>query len=191
MDWERELTGTCKVEQAEAEVRQLMKLSNSPKAARTKVGRWDGQTTNSCQGDREADRQTDREAQETARRSPTRREMDAYARLSRFPTDWELAGWCWLIGVNCGCDCDWKTGANDPDPDPAGRSGALPVRACGATSSRPATGLTPGRAGHCSPACWTRLPRRGPRRRGAHPAPSHLRGLADPAGAHYSYTYSV
>lgn len=70
MDWERELTGTCKVEEAEAEVRQLMKLSNSLEAARTKVGRWDGQTTNSCQGDK---RQRGRQAEKHKRQPDTAR----------------------------------------------------------------------------------------------------------------------
>lgn len=72
-----------------------------------RVGRSDGQATNTVcrQKGRQTDRQVEKQRDKTQTHRHTERGMDAYVRLSRFPTEWELAGWCWLLGVNCDCDC--------------------------------------------------------------------------------------
>lgn len=76
-----------------------------------RVGRSDGQATNTVcrQKGRRTGRQVEKQRDKTQTHRHTERGMDAYVRLSRFPTEWEeLAGWCWLLGVNCDCDCDWN-----------------------------------------------------------------------------------
>lgn len=163
-----------------------------------KVGRSEGQnkTNTIIQRNRETDR--------LAEGRTERERMDAYARLSRFPTERVGAvqgGAGRLIGVNC-CvaivimiairfDWNWRQRSG------SSRKERCLARAYGATSqlkSRPTTGLTgwPRRRSSVlgPPGCLVDVGGRG---EGCHifcSIPIH-RGLAEPAGAEYSYTYSV
>lgn len=98
-----------------------------------KVGRPDGQTTNTA-STWQRGRQRDGE-----RQAETQREMDAYARLSCFPTRMG-AGQVVLavIGVKCDYDCDWNW--RQRSGSRSSRKERCLARAYGATSSRPTTG---------------------------------------------------
>lgn len=101
------------------------------------------------------------------------------------PQEWELAGWCWLIGVKCDYDCDWNW--RQRSGSRSSRKERCLARAYGATSSRPTTGPTRWPRSASSPG----LLGPGLPHRGGTPAPSHPRGLAESTCAHYSYTHSV
>ena len=152
VDWEREEIWTCKVEVGLRPGPTAYEMSNSLGADKLEVRR-SGRSNNRYwrqagrQGrlmDRgtEGQRQTDTDRQ----KGKTQRWM-LMRDSAAFPTEWELAGWCWLIAVNCDCDCDWNW--RQRSGSRSSRKERCLARAYGATSSWPTTGLTgQTRAGH-------------------------------------------
>lgn len=120
--------------------------------------------------------QVEKQRDKTQTHRHRERGMDAYVRLSRFPTEWELAGWCWLLGVNCDCDCAPTIRIQIQ------QEGAVP-RPCVPVPPHRGRRLAQ-RAGHGAPAC---------RDLGClvEVAHSSTAGWPNQQGAHYSYTYSV
>lgn len=137
--------------------------------------------------------QTEREAEKQRDRHKTHRHREREGWMlmldsAASPQNWELAGWCWLLGVNWDCDCNWnwrqRSGSRSSRKERC-LARALRCHLIAADDWPSALAMERQLAG--SWAASSRWHTRAP----ACSISSSTAGCPNQKGAHYSYTYYV